>query len=186
MATVENAPAAISKPQSSGHSRTESEQLDDDFQKIRVASSAFVGGSASVVHEVDDKDRMNKNKWTVPGIATRLYGHQVIGAGTMIDLEKGVRKVAGGILADEMGLGSEYSVQSSSASYSKLKSSNLRLISFHRNRDAADSRRERAAQRQEEARSHSARREVQSVCPNAGRDHGPHGPASGGGVAEGE
>ena len=50
---------------------------------------------------------MNKNKWTVPGIATPLYGHQVIGAGTMIDLEKGVRKVAGGILADEMGLGSK-------------------------------------------------------------------------------
>lgn len=59
-------------------------------------------------HFVDDKDRINKNKWRVPGLATALYGHQVIAAGTMIDLERGKLKVTGGILADQEGLGSEY------------------------------------------------------------------------------
>jgi len=52
---------------------------------------------------------MNENKWRVPGMATALYGHQVIAAGMMINLEKrdSTNNIKGGILADEMGLGSK-------------------------------------------------------------------------------
>jgi len=100
--------AEASSSKSSGHAHTESEQLAADYEKIRIASSAFAGGSASIEHVEDEKDAMNHNKWQIPGLATLAYGHQVVGAGTMISLESEKdSKVKGGILADEMGLGSQ-------------------------------------------------------------------------------